>query len=174
MANYLVVTYRDRLQAEAGYTAAENAGIPLAQLRLFGKGYKTLEESPVFDPTQAAWRQVRMMMLWLVPFGFFAGFTFNQVTALTISPSLGAVGNGILGGLMGAGSGALGSLAVGGGIQLITFGQERVLFRQRLQAGKYLLVITGSETTIRQANRALRSLPSELLQIYESPEPVAT
>jgi hypothetical protein len=170
MTNYLVATFRDRIQAEAAYTTLETAGLPLSQVSILGQGYKSLEESGVFDPHQAARQQAWQMMLWLIPFGFFAGFTFNQVTQLTILSSLNELGNSLLGGLMGAAAGALGSFTVGGGLQLLIRQQDAVPYRDRLQAGKYLLVVTGSDLVIRQANNLLQSLGSEGLQVYEAPD----
>lgn len=169
MNNYLVATFLDRIQVEAAYTALEQEGIAASQVNILGPGYRQLEEVELFDPNQAARRQAIQMLVWLVPFGFFAGFTFNQVTQLTIVPSLSDLANSILGGLLGAASGALGSLTVGGGLQLLIGGRETIPFRQRLQAGKYLLVVRGSETLIRKANNLVRSLKCESLQVYQAP-----
>ncbi len=172
MANYLVVTFSDLIQAEAAYTNLEAKNFPLAQVKIVGTGYKSLAESNLFDPSQAARQQMLQMMFWLVPFGFFAGFTFNQVTEIAILERLNPLGNSVLGGLFGAVAGAMGSITVGGGAQLLLAGKERTTYQQRLRAGKYLLVIMGSETLVREANQILRSLPSEIWQMYEAPEPL--
>jgi hypothetical protein len=172
MANYLVVTFSDRIQAEAAYTDLEAKNFPLAHVKIVGLGYRSLAEANLFDPSQAARQQMLMMMFWLVPFGFFAGFTFNQVTGITILEWLSPLGNSVVGGLMGGVAGAMGSITVGGGMQLLLAGKERTTYKQRLRAGKYLLVIVGSETLVREANQILRSLPSEVWQMYEAPEPL--
>jgi len=171
MANYLVATFGDRPEAEAAYTALETKDFPLRQVTLLGAGHQSWVDYPLFDPNQALRQRLKWVMAWLIPFGFFAGFAFNQITQLTILSSLGSLANGAIGGLMGAGSGALGSLMVSGGIKLLLPGQDTLTYRQRLQTGKYLLVIKGSEFSVGQAYRILRSLRPESLQVYESPEP---
>lgn len=170
MANYLVVTCKDRIQVETAYTALESAGLALNQVKILGQGYKNLATDPVFDPALVIRDRIRQMFLWLIPFGFFAGFTFNQVTEISIVPELGMLGNGVLGGLLGAASGALGSFVVNGGLTLLLQGQERISFGDRLKAGKYLLVVKGSPALIQQANRIIRTLSWEMLQMFESPE----
>ncbi len=169
MTNHLVATFLDRMQVEAAYTALETGGLPMPQVKILGRGYQQLEEIGLFDPNLASRQRVFRMVLWLVPFGFFAGFTFNQVTQLTILPGFSDLANSVIGGLMGAIAGGLGSLTVGDGPKLLLRGQETLPYRDRLQAGKYLLVVSGSETLIRKANNLVRSLDCESLQIYEAP-----
>lgn len=171
MTHYLVVTFRDRIQMEAAYTDLERQGFLLHHVSMIGQGYKSLSEAGLFDPSQASRHQMMQMLMWLMPFGFFAGFTFNQVTELTIFEFLSPLGNSIVGGLFGAIAGAMGSFTVGGGAQLLIAGQERIPFQKRLRSGKYLLAISGSETLVRQANQILRSLPSDGWQAYEAPDP---
>jgi hypothetical protein len=171
MANYLVVTFRDRLQLESAYADLERQDFPLHRVSLIGSGHKTLAETGLYDPSQSARRQMGQMLVWLVPFGFLAGFSFNLVTEITIFQFLDPWGNRLLGGLFGAIAAAMGSFTVGGGAQLLLAGQERIPFAERLRAGKYLLAIAGSEALVRQANQILRSLPSEGWQAYEAPDP---
>jgi hypothetical protein len=168
MANFLLATFCDRLQAEAAYTALESADFPLEQVSLVGKGYKLLDELKLFDPNLAARQQVKRMVTWLLPFGLFAGFTFNQVTGLTIAPALSPLLNGLLGGLMGAVSGAMGGFIVSGGFGILSPGIEGAPFEQRLQQGKYLLVVNGVDPLIQRGYRVLRPLNSEALQIINN------
>lgn len=170
MTNYLVATFGDRIKAEAAYTTLEAKEFPLQQVTLLGTGYKSWVDYPLFDPNQAIRQRLRWVLTWLVPFGFFGGFTFNQISQLTIVPSLSPLANSVIGGIMGAISGALGSLTVGGGIRLFLPGQDVQTYRQRLQTGKYLLVIKGSEFSVGQAYRLLRPLDPESLQVHESPD----
>ncbi|NJK72555.1 MAG: hypothetical protein HC926_04490 [Synechococcaceae cyanobacterium SM2_3_60] len=85
--DYLVATYRDRIAAEGAYVAAEKAGIPLDVVRLVGRGYDGLDDVALWDKDVAAWKQIRMLLLWLLPFGFVAGTAFNLITRIgMISP----------------------------------------------------------------------------------------
>jgi hypothetical protein len=162
--NYLIAVLLDRIQAEAAYLALEKEGI---KSTILGKGYKSADEFGLIDPKEPAKKQARLMAFWLVPFGFFAGTAFSIITGLNTFAWAGEIGNHIIGGLLGAGSGALGSLFVGGGIGLIVGSGDALPYRNRLNEGKYLIVVQGSETLIRQANRILRQYEPENIQGYQ-------
>jgi hypothetical protein len=161
--NYLVAVLRDRIQAEAAYLALEKEGIKSS---ILGRGYKTADEFGLIDPNEEAKKQVRLMAVWLVPFGFFAGFTFSFITGLETFAWAGQIGNHIIGGLLGAVSGALGSVVSGGGVGLIIGGGDALPYRNRLDAGKYLIVVQNTESVTRQATRILRQFDPENLQGY--------
>ncbi|MDM9382472.1 hypothetical protein QUB80_17360 [Chlorogloeopsis sp. ULAP01] len=162
--NYLIAVLSDRIQAEAAYLALEKEGI---KGTILGKGYKSADEFGLIDPKEPAKKQARLMAFWLIPFGFFAGTTFSIITGLNTFAWAGDIGNHIIGGLLGAGSGALGSLFVGGGIGLIVGSGDALPYRNRLNEGKYLIAVQGSETLIRQANRILRQYEPENIQGYQ-------
>lgn len=42
--NYLIAVLSDCIQAEEAYTALEKVGVPLNQLSIVGKGYKSASE----------------------------------------------------------------------------------------------------------------------------------
>lgn len=161
--NYLVAVLPDRIQAEAAYLALEKEGI---KSTILGRGYKSADEFGLIDPNEEAKKQVRLMAVWLVPFGFFAGFTFSFITGLETFAWAGEIGNHIIGGLLGAVSGALGSVVSGGGVGLIIGGGDALPYRNRLDAGKYLIVVQNSENVTRQATRILRQFDPENLQGY--------
>lgn len=161
--NYLVAVLPDRIQAEAAYLALEKEGI---NSTILGKGYKTADEFGLIDPKEQAKKQARLMTIWLVPFGFFAGFTFSVITGLDTFAWAGEIGNHIVGGLLGAASGAMGGVIVGGGVGLVVGSGDALPYRNRLDAGKYLIAVQGSETLTRQANRILRQFEPENIQGY--------
>lgn len=161
--NYLVAVLPDRIQAEAAYLELQKEGI---KSTILGRGYKTADEFGLIDPNEEAKKQVRLMAVWLVPFGFFAGFTFSFITGLETFAWAGEIGNHIIGGLLGAISGGLGSVVSGGGVGLIIGGGDALPYRNRLDAGKYLIVVQDSENVTRQATRILRQFDPENLQGY--------
>lgn len=161
--NYLVAVLSDRILAESANLALEKEGI---KNTILGKGYKTADEFGLIDPKDQAKNQARLMSYWLVPFGFFAGFTFSLITGLNTFAWAGEIGNHIIGGLLGAGSGAMGAVFVGGGVGLLVGSGDALPYRNRLDAGKYLIVVQGSETLTRQATRILRQFDPENIQGY--------
>ncbi|BCL35573.1 hypothetical protein [Nostoc sp. MS1] len=167
--NYLVAVLPDRIQAEAAYLALEREGI---NSTILGRGYKTADEYGLVDPNLQARKQAKLMSLWLVPFGFFAGFTFSLITGLNTFAWAGEIGNHVIGGLLGAASGALGGVVVGGGVGLVVGGGDALPYRNRLDAGKYLIVVQGSDALSRQATKILRQFEPENIQGYADSTPV--
>ena len=167
--NYLVAVLPDRIQAEAAYLALEKEGVPINKVSILGRGYKSADEFGLIDPNEQAKKQSRLLSFWLVPFGFVAGVAFNILTGLNTFPWAGAIGNQLIGGLFGAGAGAMGSFFVGGGVGLAVGSGDALPYRNRLNAGKYLVVVQGSESITRQATRILRSFEPENLQGYADP-----
>ncbi len=166
MSNYLVAVLSDRNAAEAAYTALEKDQLPMSAVAVLGRGYRSADEYGLLDPQEQARKQIKLMAIWLIPFGFFAGFAFNQITGLTILELLGPLANGVVGGLLGAIAGAMGAFFVGGGVGLAVGGGDALTYRNRLDQGKYLIVVKGPETLIRRATSILRSCEPENLQGY--------
>jgi hypothetical protein len=165
--NYLIAVLSDRLKAEEAYTALEKAGIPQTQVTILGRGYKTADEFGLIDPQQQARKNAVRMAYWLIPFGFFGGYTFDAITGLDTFAWAGEPGNHIIGGFLGAIGGAMGSIFVGGGVGLSQGSGDALPYRNRLNAGKYLIVVQGSETLKNQASAILRSFEPENIQGYQ-------
>lgn len=165
--NYLIAVLPDRIKAEAAYTALEQAGIAQSQIAILGKGYKTADEFGLVDPAQQAKKQAIFMAYWLVPFGFVGGYLFNLITGLDTLDWAGEPGNHIVGGILGAIGGAMGSIFVGGGVGLSTGSGDALPYRNSLDAGKYLVVAKGSAGLLEAATRILRQFAPENLQGYE-------
>jgi hypothetical protein len=168
MSQYLLVlTFGDRTQAQAAYEKLKASELALAHIDLLGTGYKTLEDIKIKDPNQVAWNQATRMLYWVIPFGFVAGFGFNDITHLTIlaqaSPSI----NHLIGGLFGMVASAMGGFTFGGG-GLFLIDREKMPFQKRLKSGKYLLVAQGTDLLVRQASRVLQGLPCDSFQFYET------
>jgi hypothetical protein len=166
--NYLIAVLCDRLKAEEAHTALEKANIPTSQITIVGKGYRTADELGLSDPAQKARKRAMLMAYWLVPFGFAAGFTFNFITRLDTFDWAGEPGNHILGGLLGAIAGAMGSIFVGGGVDLTSSSDDGLPYRNLLDTGKYLIVVTGSDILKRQATEILHQFEPDNIQNYSN------
>ncbi|MGV0027067.1 hypothetical protein [Phormidesmis priestleyi] len=164
--NYLVAVLNDRIQAEEAYSALERDGLPMESVAILGRGYKSADEYGLIDPNEQARKQSKLMAFWLVPFGFVAGFCFNLITKLDTFPWAGELGNQAIGGILGGLAGGMGSLFIGGGVGLIVGGGDALPYRNRLNAGKYLVVVKGSDALTRKATTILRQYDPENLQGY--------
>ncbi|NER23733.1 MAG: hypothetical protein F6J86_18210 [Symploca sp. SIO1B1] len=168
--NYLIAILPNRIEAEAAYTALEKADLPMDKVTILGRGYQTADEFGLIDPSAKAKKQIYQLAFLLIPFGFAAGYVFNLQTGIVIVPGTGAVVNHIIGGLFGAIAGSMGSFFVGGGVGLSTGSGDALSYRNRLNAGKYLIVVKGSESLTRQATTLLKQFNLEHIQGYVEPE----
>ncbi|MCU0549784.1 MAG: hypothetical protein MUC48_10605 [Leptolyngbya sp. Prado105] len=166
---YLVAVLKDRIQAEAAYSALEKEGLPMDKVAILGRGYKSADEYGLIDPNEQARKQVRLMASWLVPFGFIGGACFNVITGLDTFSWAGEIGSPLIAGILGGLSGLMGSVFVGGGVGMVVGGGDALPYRNRINAGKYLVVVNGSDVLIRQATRSLRAFDPESLQGYAEP-----
>jgi hypothetical protein len=166
---YLIAVLPDRIQAEAAYTALEREGLPLTQLSILGRGYKSADEFGFIDPKQPAQEQAQRLMVFSIPLGFICGATFELYTGVRLFSEMGTVINVVLGGLLGAALGSLGGLLSGGIVGLSIGSGDALIYRNRLSAGKYLIVVRGSELLTRQATDVLRQYNPEKMQGYIEP-----
>jgi hypothetical protein len=170
--NYVIAVVADRIQAEAASVELEKEGVPAPQISILGSGYKTADEFGFIDPKTPARKQAIRMAIWLVPFGFLGGWLFNVSTQYELVPSIGPLGNHVLGGLLGAMGGAMGSFFIGGGVGLSMGSGDALPYRNRLKEGKYLVVVGGNPNITNKATRILRQLQPESLQGYVDPTTV--
>jgi hypothetical protein len=167
--NYLIAVLPDRFQAEEAYTALEKAGIPLTKMAIAGRGYKTADEVGLYDAKEQAKKKAIFMAYWLIPFGFIGGYIFNLITGLHNLDWAGDPGNHIVGGVLGAIGGAMGSVFVGGGASWATStAGDTVSYREYLDANKYLLLVDNIGGFGDRAIPILRQLTPELIQSYNS------
>jgi len=166
MMNYLIAVLKNRIEAEEAYTVMEKRGLPMNQITILGKGYQSADEFGLIDPNLQAIKQVKLLAYWLLPFGFVAGYTFNLLTAIEILPGVSPIGNHIIGGFFGAIAAAMGSFFVGGGVGIAFGSGDALPYRNRLNQGKYIIVVKGSEQLISQATPILKQFEPETIQGY--------
>ena len=167
---YLIAVLGDRIQAEDAYTTLLKEGINEQQVDMVGRGYKTADEFGLINPNSQARQQIMRMAIWLFPFGFAGGYIFNSLTEIYLFDWAGAFGNHVIGGFFGAIAALMGSFFVGGGVGLAFGSGDALPYRNRLNEGKYLIVVKGSDLIKEQATRVLRKFNPESLQGYEEEE----
>lgn len=164
--NYLIAVLKNRIEAEEAYSALEREGLPMDKVSILGRGYKSADEFGLIDPNLEARKQFIRLASWTIPFGFMAGFAFNLQTGIEIVEWVGSLGNHVIGGLFGAIAGAMGSFFVGGGVGLAFGGGDALPYRNRLNEGKYLVVVKGSVGLTQRATPILRQFNPETIQGY--------
>ncbi len=134
----VVLDDRSRLQ-QLRETLSARQPPPLALVTI-GAGETPLRDVERLDALAARRSLQRSMVRWLIPFGFLAGLTFTQITDLHTFDFAGPWGEPLIGGLLGMGSGFLGSFAAAASVGSEQDDRIRAL-RNRLDEGCWLLLI---------------------------------
>ena len=167
--NYLITVLEDKQQVEEAYSTLKGNGIPAEKISILGEGYQSADDFGLINPNFQASKRVRKLAYGLIPFGFAAGYTFNVLTGIHLFSFTNSVTEHIIGGVLGAVSGLLGAIVVGGGVGLTTGSGDALTYRNRLNAGKYIIVTQGTDSLIRQATKLLRQYEPEYIQGYQEP-----
>ncbi|MFO7627988.1 MAG: hypothetical protein R6W06_00435 [Prochlorococcaceae cyanobacterium] len=134
----VVLSDRKRLHQLRDRLAAETP--PPAQLVAIGNQETELLAVERLNPAVARQRRQRTLARWLIPFGFGAGVTFTLITDLHTFGFAGPWGERLIGGLLGLGSGWMGSFAAAASVNSEDDDRLRGL-RNRLTEGRWLLLV---------------------------------
>ncbi len=166
MTNYLVAVLSDRKKTEEAYHALEKEALSMERVSILGAGYDSADDFGLIHPDRAAEKSSKGLSTWLLPFGFAAGFAFDALTGIEIVSWMNEFSNHVIGGLFGAASGLLGAYMTGRLTGWTVGSGDAIAYRNRLNAGKYLIVARGGDNFIRRATRVLRQFDPENLQGY--------
>ena len=117
-----VLVLKERAAAETLVQDLQESGKPLIRVVLIAPEQtegseagrlraEQIDQVDLLNPSMARSRRQRSMSRWLMPFGFMAGLTFTQITTLDTFARFGAVGEALIGGLLGMGSGLMGTVS---------------------------------------------------------------
>ena len=99
-----------------------------------------IDKVALLNPNLTRQQRQRGMARWLMPFGFLAGVTFTKITTLTTFASFGPWGETLIGGLLGMGSGLMGSYAAAASVDSDNDAGVRIL-RNRRDEGRWLVLL---------------------------------
>ncbi len=167
--SYLVAVLSNRVRAEAAYLSLKAANLPISQMDILGKGYKSADEFGLINPDTEALKQSNHLAIWVIPFGFAAGYLFNVLTGIEIIGWIGSIGNHILGGIFASAAAAMGAFVTGRLTGWTVSSGDAIAYRNRLNAGKYLVIAQGNDSFVEEATRLLRQYEPETLQGYVIP-----
>lgn len=162
--NYLIAVLPSRDRAEAAHNALQDAST--RRTSILGQGYQSADDFGFIDPKNTAENRINKLAYWLIPFGFVAGYAFNQLSGIEIFSVLNDVGNHIIGGVLGAIAGGIGAVMTGGTVGATGAG-DALAYRNRLNAGKYIVVAEGDAEELRRATTILSQFEPENLQGYQ-------
>ena len=102
----------------------------------------TIDKVRILNPKLDRKLRQKSMRYWLMPFGFIAGLTFSNMTNLSTFSFLGLnqIGNSLIGGLLGMGSGLLGSYVASASINLNRNKEIRSILNFN-KVGKWMILL---------------------------------
>lgn len=140
MALNVVVVFDELKRLQQLRERLEEADPAPAALVAIGGGETDLAAVERLDPAADRRRRQRSMQRWLLPFGFLAGVTFTRITDLHTFSALGSWAEPLIGGLLGLGSGWMGSFAAAASVTSEEDDRVRSL-RNRVEEGNWLLLV---------------------------------
>ncbi len=140
MGNSVVVVLSERRRLRQLRDQLAALTPPPLRLLAIGPGEEPVEAVPELNPQLPRQQRQRSMARWLLPFGFLAGLTFTFITDLDTFAFAGPVGSHLIGGLLGLGSGFMGSFAAAASVSSELDDRVRAL-RNRLEEGNWLLLV---------------------------------
>ncbi|MFM2080199.1 MAG: hypothetical protein RLZZ219_881 [Cyanobacteriota bacterium] len=161
----VVVAERRRLRELQEQLAALTP--PPARLIAIGSGETDIAEVADLNPALARRQRQRSMARWLLPFGFFAGLTFTFITDLDTFAFAGSAGSHLIGGLLGLGSGWMGSFAAAASVTSEADDRVRAL-RNRLEEGNWLLLVETANGVEMPWTRLKEARPRAVVRLNES------
>jgi hypothetical protein len=137
------------------------------RLVAIGRGETPIETIEELNPTLTRQLRQRRMATWLIPFGFFAGLTFTFITDLDTFAFAGSIGSHLIGGILGLGSGWMGSFAAAASVTSEADDRVRAL-RNRLEEGNWLLLITMPNGVEMPWTRLQAARPQAVVRLNEA------
>jgi len=139
----VVVVLEDRSQLNRLRDQLSQLSPAPKELVAVGAGETSMDAIEQLNPAIARRNRQQGMVRWLMPFGFFAGLMFSLITNLHTFAFAGSIGEPLIGGLLGMGSGWMGSYAAAASVSSETDDRVRSL-RNRIDEGNWLLLLESA------------------------------
>jgi peptidoglycan hydrolase-like protein with peptidoglycan-binding domain len=131
-----------QLQQQLNSGQLDKSQLPL-KLQAVGAGALDPKTVTALNPALARNARQRSMARWLLPFGFAAGMMFTFITNLDTFAFAGPIGQPLIGGLLGLGSGWMGSFAAAASVTGDRDDQVRTVCN-RLTEGLFVLLVEAA------------------------------
>lgn len=152
--NSAVAVYRDHTDAEDAVHRLEGAGIPMQKISIIGRNFELREDvQGYYRPSDAALEGAGFGAWMGGLFGLLMGFGMFVFPIAGTLIVLGPLAGMIAGAVSGAGLGALVN-----GLMALGIPKDRALkYQSRLQAGEFLVTVTGTPEEVNRAKEILQN-----------------
>ena len=165
VAESIVAVYKKHEDAEEAVRKLERAGIPIKNVSIIGRNFQLREDvQGYYRPSDAA-REGAGFGAWFGGlFGLLMGFGFFVIPLAGSLVVLGPLAGMIAGAISGAGIGALVNALIALGMSR----EQALKYQARLQAGEFLLTVTGTPEEIERARSVIENTDHVNVQTYSA------
>jgi heat induced stress protein YflT len=166
--NSAVAVYRHHNDAEDAVHRLERAGIPMPKISIIGRNFELREDvQGYYRPSDAALEGAGFGAWMGGLFGLLMGFGMFVFPVAGTLIVLGPLAGMIAGAVSGAGLGALVN-----GLMALGIPKDRALkYQSRLQAGEFLVTVTGTPEEVARAKEVLQNSGEIELETHGSVQP---
>ena len=161
-----VVVLSDQAAAEGLTQQLRDTDVPLLMCQAIPPEGDAIDSVALLSPNLTRQRRQKAMARWLMPFGFLAGVTFTKITNLTTFASFGTWGETLIGGLLGMGSGLMGSYAAAASVDSENDAGVRIL-RNRRDEGCWLVIVETPNGIEPPWQVVQRSRPKQVVRLND-------
>ena len=161
-----VVVLVDNAAADGLTQQLRDSDVPLLKCMAIPPEGGVIDTVEFLSPNITRAKRQRSMASWLMPFGFLAGVTFTKITTLTTFASFGPWGESLIGGLLGMGSGLMGSYAAAASVDSDNDAGVRIL-RNRLDEGCWLVLVETPNGIEPPWQVVQRSRPKQVVRLND-------
>ena len=163
----VVAVYRNHSDAEEAVRALEKSGIPMRKISIIGRDFQLREDVQGYYRPSDAVKEGAGFGAWVGGlWGMLLGFGLFLVPGVGPLIALGPLAGLIAGAISGAGVGALVS-----GLMALGMDEEKALKLQaRLQAGEFLVTVTGTSEEIARARQILQNTRQTEIEQFQMPQ----
>ena len=165
----VVAVFRNHSDAEEAVRKLEMGGIPIQKISIIGRDFQLKEDvQGYYRPSDAAKEGAGFGAWFGGLWGLLMGFGLFLIPGAGPLIVLGPLAGMIAGAISGAGVGALVS-----GLMALGIDKEKALkLQSRLQAGEFLVTVTGAREEVARARQILQGTSQTEMEQFEMPQTV--
>ena len=166
----IVAVYKIHREAEEAVRKLERGGIPMHRISIIGRDFQLREDvQGYYRPSDAAKEGAGFGAWFGGLFGLLMGFGFFLLPVTGPILVLGPLAGMVAGAISGAGVGALVNALIALGMSR----EQALKYQSRLQAGEFLLTVTGTPEEVERAASLLRGTGEVDIQSYHNAQKAA-
>jgi len=166
----LVAVVPSEAEALRAFRHLQQGGFSPENVAIVGRGYRDCDAVGFAKPLDVSRDRAYRTSAFAGVVGAGMGLAFLVATPVRVFDNM--VLNVLLAVVTAGLAGAMGGFFVGGGVGFVSESSESISYRNKVDRGKYLILVEGGESLVGKAYDHLQQVPTESLQRYYFRPPV--